>query len=131
MSLDNEEKLKQAQNYIQMANNDAARLLLLEILSEDKENQTALLMLGGEYFNGKKLSEAEMIFEQLILLSPGKGQFSIALFNTLWKLDRHEEALEEIKRFMAIADQVDEAETIKQYADITRQISGEDQQEDY
>ena len=72
-----------------------------------------------------------MIFEQLILLSPGKGQFSIALFNTLWKLDRHEEALEEIKRFMAIADQVDEAETIKQYADITRQISGEDQQEDY
>ena len=88
-------------------------------------------MLGGEYFNTNKLSEAEMIFEQLVLLSPGKGQCSIALFNTIWKLGRHEEALEEIKRFMAIADQVAEAETIKQYADITLKISGEDQQDDY
>ncbi len=55
---------------------------------------------------------------------PGKGQFSIALFNTLWKADRKEEALEEIKRFMSIANQDEEAETIKQYSAITQSILG-------
>ena len=95
------------------------------MLTEDPDNQAALLMLGGEYFTSAKYSEAEMVFERLILQSPGKGQFSIALFNTLWKMDRHEEALEEIKRFMAIADQDEEAEIIKQYAEITLQISGD------
>lgn len=131
MSLDNEEKLKQARSYLESAQSDEARTLLLEVLSVDKENQAALLMLGGEYFNSTKLSEAEMIFEQLVLLSPGTGEYSIALFNTLWKLGRHEEALEEIKRFMAIADQAQESDTIKQYADITLKISGEDKQDDY
>ena len=82
-------------------------------------------MLGGEYFSTSKFSEAEMVFERLVLQSPDKGQYSIALFNTLWKMDRHEEALEEIKRFMAVADQEEESETIKQYSEITLQISGD------
>lgn len=99
-----------------------ARLLLLEILQEDKENITALMMLGGSYFVSGKYTEAEMVFEKLVLLVPGSGQFSIALFNTLWKLERHEEALEEIKRFMRHADRNTERATFDQYAEITRAI---------
>lgn len=118
-----EQSLKQARTHIETGNRDEARLCLLEILKQDKDNQPALLMLGGEYFTSGKLNEAEMIFERLILNSPGKGQFSIALFNTLWKAGRKEEALEEIKRFMANANQEEEVETIKQYAAITQSIA--------
>ena len=125
MSQDIEQTLRQARAFADTGNSDDARSLLLEVLTEDADNQAALLMLGGEYFKSAKYSEAEMVFERLILQLPGKGQFSIALFNTLWKMDRHEEALEEIKRFMAIADQDEEAEIIKQYAEITLQISGD------
>ena len=125
MSLDIEQTLRQARAFADTGHHDDARGLLLEILTEDADNQAALLMLGGEYFSTAKYPEAEMVFERLILTSPEKGQFSIALFNTLWKMDRHEEALEEIKRFMAIADQDNEAETIKQYAEITLQLSGD------
>ena len=125
MSLDIEQTLRQARAFADTGNHDDARGLLLEALKEDSNNQAALLMLGGEYFSSAKYSEAEMVFERLILQSPGKGQFSIALFNTLWKMERREEALEEIKRFMAIADQEEEADTIKQYAEITLQLSGD------
>ena len=125
MSLDIEQTLRQARAFADTGNHDDARGLLLEALTDDPDNQAALLMLGGEYFTSAKYSEAEMVFERLILQSPGKGQFSIALFNTLWKMDRHEEALEEIKRFMAIADEDEESDIIKQYAEITLQISGD------
>ena len=126
MSLDIEQTLRQARAFADTGNHDDARGLLLEALTEDPDNQAALLMLGGEYFTSTKYSEAEMVFERLILQSPGKGQFSIALFNTLWKMDRHEEALEEIKRFMANANQDDEVETLKQYAEITEKFLSED-----
>ena len=125
MSIDIEQALKQARAHVESGSHDEARSSLLEILQEDADNQPALLMLGGEYFLTEKYSEAEMIFERLILNSPGNGQFSIALFNTLWKASRKEEALEEIKRFMANANHNEEAETIKQYSEITHQIAGE------
>ena len=124
MSFDMEHNLEQAKMYIESKDFDSARTCLLDILKQDNENQAALMMLGGEYFRSGKLSEAEMIFERLILAEPGKGQFSIALFNTLWKMERHEEAFEEIKRFMDHANQEEEAETIKQYIALTESISG-------
>ena len=80
-------------------------------------------MLGGSYFIDEKYSEAEMVFERLILMEPGAGKFSIALFNTLWKSDWTEEALEEIKRFMSTADAVIEKETFDQYMKITDSIA--------
>jgi hypothetical protein len=56
-------------------------------------------------------------------MEPGERKFSIALFNTLWKSDRTEEALEEIKRFMSTADAVKEKETFDQYIKITDSIA--------
>ena len=126
MSLDIKQTLKKAHQLTEAGHHDEARLRLLEVLKEEPDNQAALLMLGGAYFCSGKLAEAEMVFERLILQSPGTGEFSIALFNTLLKLDRHEEAFEEIKRFMAHADQVEERETIEQYIAITNSISSSD-----
>lgn len=125
MALDIEQTLRQARAFADTGNHDDARGLLLEVLTEHSAHQAALLMLGGEYFSVAMYGEAEMVFSRLILQEPGKGQFSIALFNTLWKMDRHEEALEEIKRFMAIADQDEEGAIVKQYAEITHNISAD------
>ncbi len=120
---DKEKSLEQARLFVESGKNDEARFCLLESLKEDPDNHAALLMLGGSYFVDEKYSEAEMVFERLILMEPGEGKFSIALFNTLWKSDRTEEALEEIKRFMSTADSVKEKETFDQYMDITNTIS--------
>ncbi len=120
---DKEKSLEQALLFVESGKNDEARFCLLESLKEDPDNHAALLMLGGSYFVDEKYSEAEMVFERLILMEPGDGKFSIALFNTLWKLDRTEEALEEIKRFMSTADSVKEKETFDQYMEITYSIA--------
>ena len=64
-----------------------------------------------------------MVFERLVLMAQGEGKFSIALFNTLWKSGRTEEALEEIRRFLSIADSDKERETFDQYLQITNSIA--------
>ena len=120
--MDLHQALNKARQLTEAGNNESARLCLLELLKEQPDNQTALIMLGGTYFVSDMFTEAEMVFERLVLLSPGRGQFSIALFNTLWKMDRREEALEEIKRFMRHADHDAEKETIEQYHVITNAI---------
>ncbi len=123
--MDIEQQLLNARSLSEAGQHDDARMCLLEILKQQPKNKTALMMLGGAYFSMEKYSEAEMVFERLVLMGPGTGEFSIALFNTLWKMNRHEEALEEIKRFMEHADQESESETINQYLSITEQISND------
>ena len=118
--LDSKLTLNQARELTEAGKHDEARLCLLKLLQKEPDNQAALIMLGGAYFSMEKYSEAEMVFERLILMSPGTGRYSIALFNTLWKLSRHDEALEEIKRFMTHADKQTEKETVAQYIAFTK-----------
>ena len=120
--MDVDTSLQRARQLIEAGNSDKARLVLLEILKEEPENQAALLILGGSYFAAERYDDAEMVFERLVLLSPGSGKLSVALFNTLWKMERREEALEEIKRFMQSADADTEFETIEQYRAIVSAI---------
>ncbi|MCK5003014.1 MAG: hypothetical protein KAS57_08310 [Gammaproteobacteria bacterium] len=117
-----EENIQKAKQFIDTNQHDEARMCLLEVLKEEATNKAALIMLGGSYFSMEKYAEAEMVFERLILLEPGIGQFSIGLFNTLWRMNRQEEALEEIKRFLSNADQEVENETIGQYIAIINHI---------
>ena len=117
-----EETIQKAKQFVDEGLHDEARMCLLEVLKEEATNKAALIMLGGSYFSMAKYAEAEMVFERLILLEPGIGQFSIGLFNTLWRMNRQEEALEEIKRFLSHADQEVENETISQYIAIINHI---------
>lgn len=124
MLFDSKMMLKQAHELTDAGKHDDARLCLLRLLQKEPDNQAALIMLGGAYFNMGKYLEAEMVFERLILMAPSIGKYSIALFNTLWKLNRHEEALEEIKRFMVQADRQAEKETVEQYLAIMKELDG-------
>lgn len=126
MSENFEQKLHNARSLSEAGQHEDARMCLLEALKEEPNSKSALIMLGGAYFAMEKYSEAEMVFERLVLMEPGTGRYSIALFNSLWNMDRREEALEEIKRFMACADQEKEADTIAQYLAITDKISNEE-----
>ena len=117
-----EENIKKAKQFVDAQQLDEARMCLLEILKEEPTNKAALIMLGGSYYSMEKYAEAEMVFERLILLEPGVGQFSIGLFNALWRMNRQEEALEEIKRFLSNADHDAEKETITQYIAIINHI---------
>lgn len=118
-----EERLKEAKALLEAGKGEAARIILLEILKSDPDNTTALLILGGVYFYEKKYAEAEMVYERLILAEPGSGMLSIALFNSLWKQGRYEEAAEEIRRFIRVADKIQERETLEKYAEISQAIA--------
>ena len=120
--MDTQQTLRKARQLVEEGNNENARMCLLELLKEQPDNQTALIMLGGTYFVSEMYNEAEMVFERLVLLAPGIGKISIALFNTLWKMERREEAIEEIRRFIQYADKEAERETIEQYQTITSAI---------
>lgn len=117
-----EQLLKRARDLTELGQHEDARISLLELLKDDPKNETALIMLGGAYFSQQKYSESEMVFERLILMAPGNGQYSIALFNTLWKTGRKQEALEEIKRFVEHADKEAEKATIEQYMGIIKKL---------
>jgi predicted Zn-dependent protease len=120
---DFEEKLKRAKALLESGNSEEARITLLELLKEDPKNPTALLILGGAYFYEKMYAEAEMVYERLLQTEPGSGMVSIALFNSLWKQGRHDEAADEIRRFISMADPVTERETLLRYAEISRAIA--------
>jgi tetratricopeptide (TPR) repeat protein len=99
-----------------------ARELLKELLLVDRENAAALMMMGGSFFCEELYPDAEEYFQRLVLLAPGSGKVSVALFNSIWKQGRHEEALEEIKRFTKVADKSKEQATLNEYMKIVRQL---------
>ena len=121
-----DEKLNKAKSLLEAGNTEQGRMALLELLKDEPHNATALLILGGVYYYEKKYTEAEMIYERLILAEPGSGMLSTALFNSLWQQGRHEEAAEEIRRFIAVADKVQERVTIAKYMELIKNLSGQD-----
>jgi tetratricopeptide (TPR) repeat protein len=122
MSVDLEKILNNARTLAEAGKNEEAQMCLLAILKEDPDNIAALLMLGGAYFVEHNLKEASMVFERLISIDPESGKYSIALFNALWQQQRAEEALEEIRRFISVADKEAEKDTIEQYMSILKSI---------
>ena len=122
MSIDIAENLARAKTLVEQGQDAKARRLLQTILAQEPDNQAALLMLGGSYFCAGMLQEAEIVFERLVLSDPGRGEYSIALFNTLWKLNRTEEALEEVRRFLSAADRTRERKTVEQYMELVKTL---------
>jgi predicted Zn-dependent protease len=122
MTIDVEKILKNARSLTEQGKKEEAQMCLLAVLKEEPDNISALLMLGGAYFVDNNFKEARIVFDRLVSIEPGTGQYSIALFNTLWRLQEIEEALEEIRRFVAVADKVMEKDTLEQYVAILKSM---------
>jgi len=119
-----EKKLQDAKELLESGKTEQGRLVLLELLKDEPNNITALLILGGVYFSEKKYTEAEMVYERLILVEPGSGLLSTALFNSLWQQGRRDEAAEEIRRFISVADKDKERATFENYAEVIKNLGG-------
>lgn len=110
--------LNNARSLTEQGKTEEAQMCLLAVLKEQPDNIAALLMLGGAYFVDNNFKEAKIVFERLVDLEPGVGKYSIAFFNTLIRLHEVDEAMEEIRRFMSVADKHAEKEIIDQYLSI-------------
>lgn len=121
--MDIEKDIQKIRLLIQAGEGNKACAGLLDLLKKDSDNRAVLLILGGEYFVSGEYALAKIIFEKLVLLAPGDGKISIALFNTLKKLDLIDEAMEEIRRFLLSADKEQEDQTIQQYNEIISLLS--------
>lgn len=126
MPLDVEKILGNARALAEAGKKEEAQMCLLAVLKEEPDNIAALLMLGGAYFVENNLKEASIVFERLVSIEPGSGQYSIALFNALWQQQKTEEALEEIRRFISVAGKESEKDTIEQYMSILKSIESQD-----
>lgn len=125
MPLDVDNILKNARSLTEQGKKEEAQMCLLAVLKEEPDNIPALLMLGGAYFVDNNFKEARIVFERLVSIEPGTGQYSIALFNALWRLQETEDALQEMRRFIAVADKVAENDTLEQYVSILKSIEAE------
>ncbi|VAW94993.1 hypothetical protein MNBD_GAMMA21-1595 [hydrothermal vent metagenome] len=119
-----QQRLKNARDLLEAGNTEQGRMVLLELLKDEPDNTTALLILGGVYFTEKKYTEAEMVYERLILSEPGSGLLSTALFNSLWHQGRYDEAADEIRRFISVADKDQERVTFEKYAEVLENLTG-------
>jgi len=122
MNVNVEKAIQHAKDLSQSGNEAEARIILNDLLQIEPDNVSALLILGGSYFCEGLYGEAEAVFYNLVGVAPGFGQASVALFNALWKQDKQENALREIKRFTTVADKVEEKQTIQDYQSIIKQL---------
>ena len=120
--MDIDSLLASARDLAEQGKSEESRMCLLAVLKEHPDHLAALLMLGGAYFVDTNYREARVVFERLVNMKPGVGQYSVALFNTLINLQLVDDALEEVRRFMSVADKAAERETVEQYLSVLEQI---------
>ena len=75
MSLDVENILKNARSLAEQGKKEEAQMCLLAVLKEEPDNISALLILGGAYFVDNNFKEARIVFERLVSIEPGTGQY--------------------------------------------------------
>jgi tetratricopeptide (TPR) repeat protein len=71
-------------------------------------------VLANAYWESGNLSKAEDLFQLAARLKPKWEKASLGLFHVLWDQRKHDEALNEIKRFMTISYSADYDEFIKE-----------------
>jgi len=123
-----DENLERARELSAQGEEEQAQTLLLDVLREQPHSSAALSMLAGSYFCTEKYVEAIVLFEQLVLMFPSSGKASVGLYNSHWQSGQSMQALEEIKRFLQVADRKTEQETVSAYMRIIETLSADDAQ---
>jgi len=81
--------------------------ILSELAVEEPESPAILAVLGDVCWEMRLLDEAATVFKRAIALAPKLEAVSLGLFHCLWDSGKREEALDEAKRFMSVADSDD------------------------
>lgn len=122
MNINIEKAIQHAKDLSLTGNEQEARVILNDLLVLHPDSVPALLMLGGSYYCEGFYEDAEVAFHKLVTIAPSLGQASIALYNALWKQNKRENALREIKRFTTVADKEKEAQTLQEYQALIKQL---------
>lgn len=93
-----------------------ARKILLELTEMDSKSPAIFAVLGDVCWDMKDHEAAVIFFKHATELSPTLEAVSLGLFHCLWKLDRRNEATEEVMRFQSVSDS-------KDYGEIVREIN--------
>lgn len=100
-------RFEQAVRHRDQSRLNEANRLLEELVEQDPEDPAAALVLAGIYFDMQKFDAARELFARIVQLQPRSELASRGLFHSLWKLGHHDEAFDEMRRFLAIADSED------------------------
>ncbi len=64
----------------------------------------ALVVVGSLLREGNESSKALYCFDKAISEDPNSSRASLGLFHSLWRLERYDEAFDELERFLSIAE---------------------------
>lgn len=81
-----------------------ANQMLLKLEEENPRDLAIALVRAGVLLKMDKFQEASELFGKITRSRPDADLASRGLFHSLWKLGRYDEAFEEMKRFLSIAD---------------------------
>ena len=81
-----------------------ANQILLKLEKEDPGNLAVALVRAGVLFKMDSFQEASDLFGKITRSQPCDDLASRGFFHSLWKLGRHDEAFEEMKRFLSLKD---------------------------
>ncbi len=95
----------------------AEALFVIEPLIEKYPGNLKLVMMAAYlHWELGGLDKASCIFRSATKLAPKSEEASLGLFHCLWELGKQVEALDEVKRFMAVSYS-------QEYMDIVREIN--------
>jgi predicted Zn-dependent protease len=82
----------------------SAAEILTRLLSSHPRHPAILGMLGAIYHRMENYERAAVYFRQTVSLSPNSELASLGLFNSLWQVNRHDEAVAEMERFLSVSE---------------------------
>jgi len=110
-----------------------AEQILQNIASKYPDYWLPYLFLGDIYDDLERYQEAADMFQKAVTIKPNYAIASRTLFHAQWDLGKEKEALEEIRRFLSVADWNDEKTKdiiMEDYQDILQELfSHKDYQE--
>lgn len=98
-----EERFERAMQFRQESKHQAACDKFVELLSEQLSNKTVLGMLSVCSFEMEGYELAAVYATKLVAVSPKSETASLVLFHSLWKMNREDEAFDEMRRFLSLA----------------------------
>lgn len=99
-----DEKFKEAISHRDAGELGAARDILADLAMSPDATAAVFAVLGSIHWDLGDLSSAIRCFQDAAQIAPTAEVVSVGLFHTLFEAGRHEEAFDEMRRFLSIAD---------------------------
>lgn len=88
--------------------------VMKDLVKSNPESAVFRAVLANAYWSVGELETAEKEFRDAVQLAPESEKVSLGLFHCLWDQNKKDEAFEEMKRFMTIADSEDYRAIVKE-----------------